>query len=366
VLFRSSTLLPGPLATLMLVEAGAEVIKIERPVTGEDMRVAPPEWERESLGFALLNRGKKSLALDLKSPEAMKILRPLIEEADILVEQFRPRVMDRLGLGYEAVNKMNPKIIYCSITGYGQTGPKALAAGHDINYMGDSGVLATSTGPVDQPVVPPALIADVGGGTFPAVVNILLALRNRDRTGTGTYIDIAMAEGVFTFSYWAFAQGAGLGQDIGNGADRVTGGTPRYHLYPASDGRTIAVGALEQKFWDAFCEAIALELDLRDDRKDPARTTARVAEILKSQPSNYWAPVLTKADCCCSVVQNMNEVMNDAHFVERGIFDWSVKGVNGKIAPALPLPISAEFRLPKDNQVAASRLGQHNDELKPK
>jgi len=168
-----STLLPGPMATLMLAEAGAEVIKLERPGTGEDMRLTMPQIEGRSLGYAVLNRGKKSVALNLKAEGAVESLRHLIEKADVIVEQFRPGVMDRLGLGYEAVKALNPAVIYCSITGYGQTGPKSSAAGHDMNYVGDAGILSLSAGPLEQPANPFALVADIGGGTYPAVMNIV-------------------------------------------------------------------------------------------------------------------------------------------------------------------------------------------------
>src|SRR5918992_421276 len=156
-----STLLPGPLTTLILAEAGAHVIKIERPDRGDEMRSYTPEFGVDSVNFALLNRGKESVELDLKSPEAGEVLRPLIERADVLVEQFRPGVMDRIGLGYEAVRAGNPGIIYCSITGYGQAGNRALAAGHDLNYQAESGVLSLAGGGT----VPAVLAADVGGGT---------------------------------------------------------------------------------------------------------------------------------------------------------------------------------------------------------
>ena len=175
-----STLLPGPMATLMLAEAGAEVIKLERPGSGEDMRLTEPMIEGRSLGYAILNRGKKSIALDLKAEGAVASLRSLIEKADVIVEQFRPGVMERLGLGYDAVRTLNSKIIYCSITGYGQSGPKRDVAGHDMNYVGDAGVLSLSSGSVDSPTAPFGLIADIGGGTYPAIMNILLALRQRD------------------------------------------------------------------------------------------------------------------------------------------------------------------------------------------
>src|SRR5665213_116121 len=192
VVLDFTRLLPGTVATLLLAEAGAEVIKIERP-GGEDMRHYEPRFDGEGAMFAQLNRGKKGLVLDLKKPSDRDKLMPLLKRADVLVEQFRPRVMARLGLGYEAVKAINGKLVYCSITGYGQTGPRAGEAGHDLNYIGSTGLLALNPGPMDRPVVPPALIADISGGTLPAVLNILLALRQRDRSGQGCPLDIAMA-----------------------------------------------------------------------------------------------------------------------------------------------------------------------------
>src|SRR4051812_24032517 len=189
-----STLLPGPMATLLLAEAGAEVVKVERPGTGDEMRLYEPRIGEHSANFLLLNRGKRSIALDLKSADDQARLRPLLERADVLVEQFRPGVMDRLGLGYAAVAALNPRIVYCSITGYGHTGPKRDRAGHDLNYQGDAGMLGLSHGPPDRPVVPPALVADIAGGAYPALINILLALREREHTGSGRFLDIAMAD----------------------------------------------------------------------------------------------------------------------------------------------------------------------------
>src|SRR3712207_4830385 len=177
-----STLLPGPLATLMLAEAGAEVIKVEKP-GGEDMRRFPPKVGSDAAPFAVLNAGKKSVVADLKTEEGRRSLAPLIERADILVEQFRPGVMDRLGLGYEAVRRINPRIVYCSITGYGQTGPRSGEAGPDINYQALAGLLSLS------PTMPAALVADIAGGAMPAVMNILLALRQRDVSGEGSRLD---------------------------------------------------------------------------------------------------------------------------------------------------------------------------------
>ena len=177
-----TTLLPGPLATLMLAEAGAEVIKIERP-GGEDMRRYEPRFDGESAMFALLNRGKTSLVLDLKNEADREKLRPLLERADVLVEQFRPGVMERLGLGYEAVRTINPRLVYCSITGYGQPGRAPARPGTISTTSATPGCWRSIPGPLDRPVVPPALVADIGGGTMPAVINILLACASASRPG---------------------------------------------------------------------------------------------------------------------------------------------------------------------------------------
>ena len=354
-----STLLPGPMATLMLAEAGAEVIKFERPGVGEDARHTEPMIDGESIGFAVLNQGKRSVAIDLKSKGAVDALRPLLEKADVLVEQFRPGVMDRLGLGYEAVREINPGLIYCSITGYGQTGPKASAAGHDLNYIGDAGILSLSRGPDDQPTMPFGLVADIGGGTYPAVMNILLALIARQASGQGTHLDIAMSEGAFAFAYWAHAEGVIAGQNIESGGSRLTGGLARYRLYTAADGRQIAVGALEEKFWQSFCDVIGLPSALRDDWSEPDSCAAEVARRLREQPSTHWEPLLAAADCCCSVVKTPAEAARDPHFKARDVFARTLS-ISGQNAPALPLPIAPEFRSPTNSVGVAAALGEDN------
>jgi len=358
-----STLLPGPMATLLLAEAGAEVIKIERPGSGEDMRHYAPRWGRDGVNFALLNRGKKSLALDLKSDADRARLLPLIERCDVIVEQFRPGVMERLGLGYEAVAKLNPRVIYCSITGYGQAGPKRDVAGHDLNYIGDAGLLALSTGPAASPVLPPALIADIAGGAYPAVLNILLALRERDESGRGRHLDIAMAEGVLPFAYWAMGSGLVAGEWPANGAGLVTGASPRYHLYPAADGRIIAAAPLEQKFWETFCEIIALPAALQDDARDPAATIEAVAALIAARPSPTWAAAFAGKDCCCSVVQTVRDALDDAHFRARGLYGHRLANGAGAEITALPVPIDAAYRGPAGEPLTAPALGAHNAEL---
>jgi alpha-methylacyl-CoA racemase len=340
-----TTLLPGPLATLMLAEAGAEVIKVEKP-GGEDMRAYPPLWDGISAAFAMLNRGKKSLVVDLRTDEGRKAARELALRADVLVEQFRPGVMQRHGLGYEELRALNPKLIYCSITGYGQTGPKRAEAGHDLNYIGATGLLSLAPGPASNPVVPPALIADIGGGTFPAVMNILLALIARGKTGQGAYIDIAMADAMFTFAWMALAMLHGTGKAAGPTELVVAGGSPRYQLYPTKDGKFVACGALEQKFWVGFCGVIGLDKELTNDFKNPAATKQAIREIIARETADHWKPKFAAADCCVTIMATLEEALADEHFVRRGLFSENVASAAGdKTIPALPVPISPEFRV---------------------
>jgi len=353
-----TTLLPGPLATLMLAEAGAEVMKIERP-GGEDMRHYEPRFDGESAMFTLLNRGKTSLVLDLKNDADRRKLEPLLARADVLVEQFRPGVMARLGLGFDAVAAINPKLVYCSITGYGQSGPRADEAGHDLNYLGNTGLLALNPGPPDQPVVPPALVADIGGGTLPAMMNILLGLRQRDRTGRGMHIDIAMTDAMFTFATHALASGQATGQFPGMGGARLTGGSPRYQIYPTKDGKLVCCAALEQRFWEPFCATIGLAPEWIDDGRDPAGTKAAVAAMIKSKIAAEWRPLLAAADCCVTIMATLEEALHDPHFIGRGLFAHKVAGPTGATMPALPVPIDPAFR---DNPAKVKAVPSLNDE----
>lgn len=323
-----TSLLPGPLATLMLARAGAQVIKIEKP-GGEDMRRYPPITGDSSANFDLLNSGKTCEELDLKNKAALARIETLLSGTDILIEQYRPGVMERLGLGYEALSKRFPALIYCSISGYGQTGSDAHRAGHDLNYIAEAGLLSLSSGPQGQPVVPPALVADIAGGSYPAIINILLALRERDRTGRGCHLDIAMSRNVMPFAFWALAEGTATGTWPGNADRLLSGGTARYRLYETADARLLAVAAIEQKFWDTFCEAIDLDPPLRQDEIDPAATIKAIAAIIRARDVRYWRNLFDKADCCVSVVATLEEA-------------WNAAG-GGQSAPALPVPICGRF-----------------------
>jgi alpha-methylacyl-CoA racemase len=353
-----STLLPGPLASLILAEAGAEVIKVERPGRGEDMRAYPPLIDGTGGGFAMLNRGKKSLAVDLRAEGGARALLALAPQIDIVIEQFRPGVMRRLGVGYEAWREANPRIIYCAITGYGQTGPRAQAAGHDLNYAAETGMLSLATGADGAPGMPPALIADIGAGSYPAVINILLALRRRDASGEGCFIDVAMTDNLFTFLFWGLAMGHGTGAWPRPGGERLTGGSPRYRIYRTADGRHLAVGALEDKFWQAFCAVAGIPEPLRDDARDPQATIAAVARAVAAKSSDQWHEALGAADACCSVVRTLEEAVRDLHFRARGLFDREVK-LPAHVLPALPVPVAAALRAGAVS-AAAPAVGQDN------
>lgn len=340
-----STLLPGPLASLMLAEAGAEVVKVERPGCGDESRQMSPAV------FAMLNRGKRSLCVDLKDSEQVAGLLDLIADADILIEQFRPGVMARAGLGWDEVHRRNPRLIYCSITGYGQSGPKAARAGHDLNYLAESGLLSLSQG------LPPVLIADIAGGAYPAVINILLALAGRTRDGSGRRIDVAMTDNLYPLMFWDLAQGLGGGGWPSAGRGAFTGGSPRYRLYEAADRRMLAVGAVEDRFWAEFCALIELPVPLRDDRRDPAATAEGVAALIRRHPSRHWRAVFADRDACCSVVDSLEEALEDPHLRHRDLFARQVEPEDGGPIPALPVAVASCFRSDR-RVVAAPRLGE--------
>jgi alpha-methylacyl-CoA racemase len=341
-----STLLPGPMASLILAEAGAVVIKVERPNGGDDMRRYGPEFGADGGSFALLNRGKTSVSINLKDAAQRERALEMVRGCDIVIEQFRPGVMDRLGLGYEALRAIKPGIVYCSITGYGQDGPKALVAGHDLNYIAESGMLSMSADANRRPVLPPGLIADIGGGAMPAVFNILLALRHAESTGVGCKLDISMSDNLFAWQYSGLALSY-LGKQPVAHNELNYGGSARYQIYPTADGRHVATAPIEQNFWDNFCELIGLEPALRNDAADPRRTIAAIEKIIGQRTAAEWQAMFDGKDVCCSVVMTMNEAIEDPHFNARGLFNATVKS-GGKTMSALPVPLAPVFRQAPD------------------
>ena len=274
-------LYPGPFCTMMMVGLGAEVIKVESPVEGDYLRDIGPADVDGSISFRLLNQNKKSITLNLKTAEGVELFMRLAKEADVVVEGFRPGVVAALGIDYAAVKGVNPEIIYCSITGYGQDGPYRNRAGHDINFIAMSGILGITGLPDGQPVIPGVQIGDVGGGSLMALSGILAALYGRSNGQGGSYLDVAMLDGLIAWLPLSAAEHfAGL--PVGRGSSQLNGGYACYHLYQTADRGYMALGALEVKFWKSFCLAVGRE-DLMQEESltQPApRLGEHTAEVL--------------------------------------------------------------------------------------
>ncbi|WP_341716312.1 CaiB/BaiF CoA-transferase family protein [Micromonospora sp. FIMYZ51] len=338
-----STLLPGPLATLLLAEAGADVVKLERPGRGDEMRTYQPRFGEASANYAVLNRGKRAYAVDFKDPAQRDRTLGLAAEADVVIEQFRPGVADRLGLGYEHVRAVNPDVIYCSISGYGPTGPRATRAGHDLNYLAESGLLGVVTDRTGAPGLPVSVLADIAGGTYPAVVNILLALRQRDLTGEPVHLEISMTHNLQVLAYGYFATRQAGGGWPRPGAELLTGGSPRYQVYRTADGRHVACAALEQKFWDRLVELVGLDPEFHDDHGREQVVIAALAERFAARSADHWRSVLDGADVCTVVVATWDEAVQ-ANLVDIAAPERvSAPGTQDSFA-TLPSPIAPALR----------------------
>jgi alpha-methylacyl-CoA racemase len=301
-----STLLPGPLASLILRRAGANVIKVERP-TGDEMRRFQPQDNGVGIAYHLLNQGKRVVRADLKDDSDRKHVLALAADADVVIEQFRPGVATRLGIGYEQLRVLNPGLVYCSITGYGQSGPNRDAAGHDLTYLAQGGYLSAVADTGGNPVLPPILTADIGAGALPAVINILLALVGQRLGNQGCHLDIPMADNLQTFLHNELAAFIGTGRWPSTGAGIMHGSSPRYQLYRTSDGRHLAAAPMEDHFWEAFCDVIGLPSHLRNDTDQESRVIEAVAEIIGSQSAEHWRSMLAGTDTACAVVATFQE-----------------------------------------------------------
>ncbi len=308
-----SRLLPGPYASLVLADLGAEVVKIETTQGGDYLRWLPPLAGEQSYTFASLNGGKRSLAVDLKSPEGRAIVQRLCRRADIVLESFRPGVMDRLGLGWDVLRADNPRLIYCAISGYGQDGPYRERAGHDLNYAALAGVLGLAGPKEGVPSLSPVQIADIGGGSMWALVGILSALYERERSGVGRFIDISMTEGAQTFLHSALASHIGGGvAPPERGGDTLTGGQSCYAIYETQDGGFFSVAALEPKFWRRFCAAIERP-DLVSKQYGSPQLVEDVRQELVAtfltKTRAEWSEVFRDVDACCEPVLRPEEIV---------------------------------------------------------
>jgi len=364
-------LLPGPFCTQLLCDLGAEVIKVEDP-GGDYARFYPPLLsDGNSAIFHALNRGKKSVSLDLKNPADRSTLLSLISTADVLVESFRPGVMEKLGLSPTQLQSKHPSLIMCSISGYGQTGPMRLRAGHDVNYMAVSGAL----GVMESPALLPVQVADIAGGSYPAALNILAALRQKQKTGKGAIIDVSMTDNVYSMLTMPLARYDISKESFSKGHDWLTGGTPCYGVYRTSDG-WLSVGALEPKFWTSFCRALKLDhlihKQFPDTAEEVRRVRQEVQDVLQRRCNEEWRKFWTDKDCCVEVVELPEEVSTRSPQLSQRGLDLTIRfpssssstGTSSEQLRAPKPPLSIQGLQPHTTPGPA--LGQHNDEiLKP-
>lgn len=313
-------LLPGAYCTQLLADMGAEVIKVEEPGSGDYMRWTPPLVDGQSALFNALNRDKKSVALDLKATGGRELVLRLVDTSDVLVEGNRPGVMDRLGLGWDVMHARNPRLVMCSITGYGQDGPYAMRAGHDLNYMAIAGALGLN-GPRDGPPVPLSVqVADLGGGGMQAAVAILGALVGVQRGGEGRHLDVAMTDGAVSWLALVFAAHA-AGERVARGDQRLAGRYACYRVYECKDGRYYSVGALEPKFWSALCGALERP-DLVDRQLEEDLGIQREMErIFAGRTRDEWEQALSVVDACCEPVLGIEEVASHPQVVARRVLE---------------------------------------------
>ena len=359
-------LLPGPYGTMLLGDLGAEVIKIEEPERGDYARWNPPQINGVGSRHLLLNRNKKSLTLNLKAPEGKAVLRRMVERgADVLIEQFRPGVMERLGVGYRDMEKVNPRIIYCSLTGYGQDGPYRDLAGHDLNYIGIAGVLGLTGQKGGAPVIPGIQIADLIGGGLYAVIGILSALMARQKTGRGQYVDISMLDGVVSLLPDSAALYFAEGKAPRAGERRLGGGLPQYQVYQTQDGKYLAVGALEEKFWANLCRLIGKpEWDEQIPREGEPRCEEiqkELARIFQTKTRKEWLGLLMNEDTCVSAVQSLDEVFEDPHVRSRQMLVETTHPKAGRVRQiGVPIKFS---ETPGEIRRPAPEIGEHTEEI---
>lgn len=348
-----SRLLPGPFATLVLADLGATVDKLEDTGGGDYLRHMPPLAAGESVAFQLLNRGKRSGVLDLKRPEAREAFKRLVAGYDVVFDQFRPGVLARLGLGHDALLALNPRLVICALTGYGQTGELSQRAGHDLNYLARSGILGAHGPAGGPPQVPGFQLADVSGGMW-CVIAILAALAERARTGKGRVLDIAMTDGVLGYAMMAVG-GALAGQEVKRGDEVLTGGIAPYNTYLAKDGHPITLAALEPKFWVAFCNGAGIEADMTALFPGPhqAALKEKLAAVFAGKTRDEWARFGAQHDCCVEPVTLPAEIEKDPHLASRDLF-FRLPTPRGEV-PQLRTPVT-----PHDGDFTPPpRAGEH-------
>ncbi|MDF2445205.1 MAG: Alpha-methylacyl-CoA racemase [Moraxellaceae bacterium] len=360
-----SGLLPGPFGTMLLADMGAEVLRVESPSRPDLCRIMPPHEAGVSAAHAFLNRSKRGIAVDLKKPEGVELIRKLVAEYDIVVEQFRPGVMDRLGVGYEALKAINPRLIYCAITGYGQTGPYKDRAGHDMNYLSIAGVLSYNGRKATGPAPVSVQIADVAGGSCHAVMGILAAVIHRQQTGEGQFVDISMTDAAFTLHALTAPPALVAGIQPEMEGTQLNGGS-FYDCYETKDGRHFSVGGLEPQFFMAFCAAIgrpelAPQGMVMGVTEVVAALKAEIAAEMKKKTFAEWEAVFAGVDSCTEPVLSFAEACRHPHIQARDLI-VEVPRPDGTMQKQLGSAIKFSKTPPSFRHIG-TELGSHTDEV---
>jgi len=357
-------LLPYEYSTMLLGDLGAEVLKIEEPLVGDYGRWGNSARSYESISFIMANRNKKSMKLNLKHETGKGIFKKLVSTYDVVIESFRPGVMDQLGLGYKEIQKVNPGIIYCSATGYGQTGPYRDKAGHDLNYLSISGILGCTGEHTGRPVIPGVPFGDMaGGGLLPALA-IIAALLGKERTGTGQYIDTGQTDVLTSFNVLNFAEVLTRKKMQEARLLDIRGGMLCYNTFKTSDGKFVALGAIEPKFWRNFCKAVGHE-DWFSNRtlpyEDGSAATEELKDLFAGKTQKEWVELLEEVDTCFTPILTPEETLENSHVKERGIITTMDDPQRGE---TIQLGFPARFSDDLDfKRSPAPTFGEHTTEI---
>ena len=363
-------LLPGGFCTLLLADMGADVLKVEDTAGGDYIRWMPPyyggeEQQREgtaSAYFLALNRNKRSMRLNLKDPRGRDVLLRLVEDHDVLVESFRPGVMDRLGVGWDALRAQNPRLVYCPISGYGQDGPLTERSGHDTNYLALNGLLGLTGRRGGPPIQSAGQIADLGGGGLMAAVGILAALLERERSGAGQMVDISMTDGALSWLAMVAARYFAEQRVPHRGEPELTGGIACYFPYETKDGRWVALGALEPKFWQNWCKGAGRpDLVEKQFEHPDSEAGTEIAAVFRERTRDEWAAFAGEHDCCLEPILDLDEALESELVRARGmVVELEQPGIGAVKQVGAPVKLS---RTPADTSGAAPALGAHTDEV---
>jgi crotonobetainyl-CoA:carnitine CoA-transferase CaiB-like acyl-CoA transferase len=356
-------LLPGAAATMMLGDFGARVIKIEEPGAGDPARGSRAGIKKPGAYFLATNRNKLGVTLNLKHAAGREIFLKLAETADVVIESFRPGVMDRLGIGYEALRAINPRLIYCAITGYGQDGPYQSKPGHDANYLSIAGLLGVNGAKDGPPTLSGVQLADLAGGSLHAVIGVLLALQARARTGEGQMVDVSMLDGSLALMYVPFAAYLANGAQPERGAEGLSGRLACYQIYETKDGRYLSLGALEPKFWENACRVLGREDFIGQCFKSSAQEEmiAAFRDTFKTRAAAEWLAAFDEVDTCVALINDIAEMIDDPQVRHRGLIaeiEHPIEGKLKQIAPTVKLSAT-----PGAIQSPPPLLGQHTREI---